>query len=53
MAITGCEKLPNFGLGLQLEPRRRSQDLHKILARAPGLIRSLRRRVSLTLHDMQ
>jgi hypothetical protein len=39
--------------GLQLNSRRRSPGLQKTLARVPGLVRSLRRRVLLTLHDMQ
>jgi hypothetical protein len=48
-----CQRFPNFGSELQLESRRRLQDLQKSLAHFPGLARSLRRRVSLTLHDMQ
>jgi hypothetical protein len=47
------QKLPNLGSGLQLIPRRRSLGLQKIFARIPGLVHSPRRRVSLTLHDMQ
>jgi hypothetical protein len=43
----------NFGSELQLESRRCSLGLQKTLALVPGLARSLRRRVSLTLHDMQ
>jgi hypothetical protein len=48
-----CQGFPNFGLELQLEFRRRLSGLQKTLGLVPGLARSLRRRVSLTLHDMQ
>jgi hypothetical protein len=48
-----CQGFPNFGSELQLESRRHSMGLQKTLAQFPGLARSLRRRVSLTLHDMQ
>jgi hypothetical protein len=49
----GCQKLPNFSSGLQLIPRRCSLGFQKTFARVPGLVRSPRRRVSLTLYDMQ
>jgi hypothetical protein len=49
----GCQRLPNLGPGLHLNPRRHSPDLQKTLARAPGLAPRLHRRVSLTLYDMQ
>jgi hypothetical protein len=49
----GCQDLSNFGSGLQSKSRRRSQDLQKSFALVSGLARSLRRQVSLTLHDMQ
>jgi hypothetical protein len=49
----GCQGLPNLGSGLQLNLRRHSPGLQKTLAHVPGQARSLRRRVSLTLHDMQ
>jgi hypothetical protein len=48
-----CQKLPNFGSGLQLDPRRRLSGLQKTLGLVLRPTRSLRRRVSLTLHDMQ
>jgi hypothetical protein len=48
-----CQKLPNFGSGLQLIPQRHSLGLQQTFSRVPGLVRSPRRRVSLTLYDMQ
>jgi hypothetical protein len=49
----GCQRLPNLGSELQLNSRRRSPGLQKTFAHVQGLVRSLRCRVSLTLHDMQ
>jgi hypothetical protein len=48
-----CQRLPNFGSGLQLDSRRRLLGLQKTLGLVPRLARSLRRRASLILHDMQ
>jgi hypothetical protein len=48
-----CQRLPNFGSGLQLISLRRLQDLQKTQARVPETARRFRRRVLLTLHDMQ
>jgi hypothetical protein len=48
-----CQRLPNFGSGLQLVPRRRSRGLRKTLGLVPRPTRSLRRRASLILYDMQ
>jgi hypothetical protein len=48
-----CQGFPNFGLELQLESRRCLSSLQKTFGLVPELARSLRRRVLLTLHDMQ
>jgi hypothetical protein len=48
-----CQRLPNFGSGHQLISRWHSQDLQKTQARVPEPARRIRRRVLLTLHDMQ
>jgi hypothetical protein len=48
-----CQRLPNFGLGLQLVRRRRLSGLQKTLGLVPRPTRSLRRRASLSLYDMQ
>jgi hypothetical protein len=48
-----CQRILNFGSELQLDSRRRLSGLHKTLDLVLGLARSLRRRVSLILHDMQ
>jgi hypothetical protein len=47
------QRLPNFGSGLQLDPRQRLSGLQKTLGLVPRPTRSLRRRASLILHDMQ
>jgi hypothetical protein len=48
-----CQRFLNFGSELQLESRRCLSGLQKTLGLVPVLVRSLRRRVSLILHDMQ
>jgi hypothetical protein len=48
-----CQGLPNFGSELQLDPRRRLPDLRKTLGLVLRPTRSLHRRASLILHDMQ
>jgi hypothetical protein len=48
-----CQSFPNFGSELQLDFRRRSRGLQKFPLLIPGSARSLRRRESLSLYDMQ
>jgi hypothetical protein len=48
-----CQRLPNFGSALQLVPRRLVLSLQKTLGPVLRPTRSLRRRASLILYDMQ
>jgi hypothetical protein len=48
-----CQRLPNFGSGLQLVPRRLVLGLQKILGLALRPTHNLRHRASLILYDMQ
>jgi hypothetical protein len=48
-----CQRLPNFGSGLQLVPRRLVFGLQKTLGLVLRPTRNLRRRALLILYDMQ
>jgi hypothetical protein len=48
-----CQSFPNFGSELQLNFRRCSRGLQKVLLLVPGSVRSLHRRESSSLYDMQ
>jgi hypothetical protein len=48
-----CQGLPNLGSELQLDFRRRSRGLRKLLWLDSRLARSHRRREKTVLHDMQ
>jgi hypothetical protein len=47
------QSFPNFGSELQLDFRRCSRGLQRVLLLVPGSVRSLRRRESSSLYDMQ
>jgi hypothetical protein len=51
--VQECQGFSNFGSELQLESQRHLSGLQKTLGLVPGIARSLRRQVSLTLHDVQ
>jgi hypothetical protein len=48
-----CQRLPNFGSGLQLVPRRLALGLLEILGLVLRPIRNLRRQALLILYGMQ
>jgi hypothetical protein len=48
-----CQRLPNFGSGLQLVPRRLGLNLQKTLGLVLRPTRNLRRQASLILYEMQ